>query len=255
MGPSAKKRKEPPPNRTLLDFFSNADAAIKRARVRTRQQLAPTVRQTNSKAASREVIVIDSDSDGDVLGKENGKRSARMNIQDRAHPLAEDKDGFGAPSELLRPINLRVEVSSDWFHAHQHSPIAPKPDHSESMFGDISSFAGTNLRQFVFLDFVWVRDGLNLSCTGNQLIERSQTNLVAHDSTSTMAGGNSADDPTAEFSIGEWAVRDDELVALEALDNGAETDEGEGEPSDEQCSCPVCGIDLTGIVVRCKRAK
>ena len=56
---------------------------------------------------------------------------------------------------------------------------------------------------------------------------------------------NSANDPTVEFPIGEWAVGDDELVAL---DNSAGMDEDEGKPSDEQRFCPVCGIDLTGIL-------
>jgi hypothetical protein len=56
---------------------------------------------------------------------------------------------------------------------------------------------------------------------------------------------NSANDPTVEFPIGEWAAGDDELVAL---DSSAAMDEDEREPSDEQHFCPVCGIDLTGIL-------
>ena len=142
MGPSTKKRKEPPPSRTLLDFFSNADA-IKRARVRTSQQLVPSVQET--KVASRETIVIDSDSDDGVHGKENGNRSARLDprtgVSEDSQSLnsvasnAEDKVTFGMPSALLRPPNPCAEASSNGFHTHQQPPIAPKPNHSESMFG------------------------------------------------------------------------------------------------------------------------
>lgn len=60
-----------------------------------------------------------------------------------------------------------------------------------------------------------------------------------------MVGCNSAIIPAVEFPIGEWAVGDDELGALEALDNTAKI----REPSDEERFCPVCGIDLTGILV------
>ncbi|KAH0836541.1 DNA cross-link repair protein pso2/snm1 [Lanmaoa asiatica] len=239
MGPSTKKRKEPPSSRTLLDFFSSADA-IKRARVRTSQQLAPSVRQT--KVASREIIVIESDSDDGVYGKEC-KRSARLvsgtgvsedcqSLNSSTSTLAhsEDKDAFGVPSELLRPIDPRVETSSHGFHAHQHSPVALKPDHSGSMFGVSAPL----------LEEAFVR---------NQLTKRSPTNLAAHEKTFNRANGNSVNDPAVDFPLGEWAVGDDELVSLDVLDSSTGIIEGEGEPSDQQRFCPVCSIDLTGIPV------
>ena len=256
MGPSSKKRKEPPPNRTLLDFFSGADA-IKRTRVRTSQQLVPGVQQT--KVASREIIVVDSDSDDRVHGKENGNRSARLDrragVSEDPQSLnsvtststhAEDKDAFGVPSALLRPPNPCVEVSSNGSHTHQQSPTAPKP-YSESMFG----FSAPLLEEISTSSYFWtlcgVGNSLNPSCTGSQSTERSQTNSVDHKNISTRV--NSANDPIVEFPIGEWAVGDDELVTLGVLDNSAAMDEDEGEPSDEQRFCPVCGIDLTGILI------
>lgn len=260
MGPSAaKKRKEHPSNRTLLDFFSNADA-IKRARVSTRQELAPSVRSTNLKAASREVIVIDSDSDDDVPGRGDRERNARRSFKTGVFgdsqsldsgtstpARTEDKDTFGMPSELLLPISLRSEASSNRFQPHEHSPIVLKPDHSESMFGISAPLLEPTSVSSYFWALCGLRDGLNITYTGNQLTERSQTNLAAHNSMSTWGDSN---DPTAEFPIGEWAVGDDELVSLEALGNGAEAEEVEGEPSDEGCFCPVCGISLTGILGR-----
>lgn len=63
-----------------------------------------------------------------------------------------------------------------------------------------------------------------------------------------MVGGDSANNLPIEFSIGEWGAGDDELVALGVLGND-KVDEAEGGLSDEQQSCPVCGIDLTGILV------
>lgn len=214
------------------------------------------------KVASRDIIVIDSDSDDDVHGRENGKRSTPPDSRTRvsedfqsqnsatsipAH--SEDNGAFGVPSELLRPINPRVEASNKRFYAHQHFPIAPKPDHSESMFGVSAPLLEQTCVSSCFWTLCGVGDGLNLPCTGNQLTERSQTNLVAHESMSTMAGINSVSGVVVEFPTGEWAVGDDELVALEVSDNSAEIDEVEGELSHEQRFCPVCGINLTGILV------
>lgn len=54
------------------------------------------------------------------------------------------------------------------------------------------------------------------------------------------------DNTTAEFSIGEWAAGDDELMAL---DNSVEIGEAEGGYPDEQSFCPVCGENLTGVLV------
>lgn len=64
---------------------------------------------------------------------------------------------------------------------------------------------------------------------------------------STNPVDNPVHDAAVESPIGEWAVGDDELAALEVLGSGAE--DGEGEPSGEQCSCPVCGTGLTGVLV------
>lgn len=239
MAPSTKKRKDPLPDRTLMDFFSGADA-IKRARMKTShlQQLTHSVRQT--KVASREIIVIDSDGDDGVHGKEDGKASARLDSSSK------DKDTFGVPSELLRPITSRMEPSSN---AHQHSPIATKPDQSESMFGISAPLLGQTCVSSCFWAFLGVEDGLNLACTGSQLTERSQSKLFANEYISTMAEGNSADDSAIGFPIGEWTFADDELVALEFSDNSVEIDEDEGEPFNDQHFCPVCGMDLTGIIV------
>jgi len=65
----------------------------------------------------------------------------------------------------------------------------------------------------------------------------------------TMVGCNSAINPAVEFPIEEWAAGDDELGALEVLDDTAEIGDGGEEPSDEERFCPVCGIDLTGILI------
>lgn len=253
MGPSTKKRKEPPPNRTLLDFFSSPDAR-KRARVRTSQQPAST------RVASREIIVID-DSDGDDSGvprEENGLTNSRLaprtgvsedsqssNSVTSILTHSEDKDGFGVPSALLRPPNSCIKPSSNGFHT---LPILPNgPDLSESMI-DVSV---PLLEHTSISPCFWTfsEESLNLSCTGNQLLERNRTNSAAHRGVSAMVGDNPSNDPAVEFPIGEWAVGDDELVALEVLDCSSGIDGSEKELSDEQRFCPVCGIELTGILV------
>lgn len=143
MGPS-RKRKELPPNCTLLDFFSNADA-IKRARVRTSQQSPPRAQQ--AMMASRDIIVIDSDSD-DGLHMGNGERGTRsdpkaegsedacsLNSVASTLTCPEDKDDFGVPSALLRPPHPPIRVSRSGFHVQQKSTTSPKINHAECVFG------------------------------------------------------------------------------------------------------------------------
>lgn len=136
-----KKRKEPPPHRTLMDFFSGA-GAIKRARENVSQQLAPSAQQpAKAKVASREVIVIDSDSDDEVYGEETEKESIQLDsragaFEDLAIRHQQDKEAFGMPSSLLRSTStLHAETSSNTFQTRQQSTITPKPDQPELMFG------------------------------------------------------------------------------------------------------------------------
>lgn len=134
MGPSNRKRKEPPLKSTLLDFFSSPHA-IKPARVRTSPQLTPGVRP--GKVASRETIVIDSDSDEALHGKGNGIKRTRLapSRRESRSPNLADKDLFGVPSALLRTPNPCVKPSSNGFHTHLKSPtFPPKAGYSESMF-------------------------------------------------------------------------------------------------------------------------
>ena len=48
--------------------------------------------------------------------------------------------------------------------------------------------------------------------------------------------------------MGEWTAADDELISLEISDNSTEPVAGE-EIFDEQHFCPVCAMDLTGILL------
>lgn len=136
MEPSTKKRKEPPPNRTLLEFFSRTDA-IKRARVKMSQLLAPSERQT--KVASREIIVLGSDSDEGNGARLDPNTRVSEDFQfltpvTSTPKSTEDLGAFGVPSALLRPPNPCVESSSNRSHTQQPS-TSSEPDQSESMFG------------------------------------------------------------------------------------------------------------------------
>lgn len=246
MAPATKKRKEPHPNITLMNFFSGADAT-KRAKLKTPQQLTHIGRQ--NKIVSREIIVIDSDSDDGVHGKDSdGGGSARPDFS------FEDKDTFGAPSELLRSTPQPVEASSNAFnHAQSQFTTIPKPDQSESMFGVSAPLLEEAFFSSCFSLFLrgWGPGDLNLARTGNQLsmTERSQSESFTRENASTIGEANSVDDSAVCFPIGEWPVGDDELVALKFPGNSAEIGEGRREHFDEQTFCPVCSTDLTGVLV------
>jgi len=173
MGPSTKKRKEPPPNRTLLDFFSSADAT-KRARVRTSQQLAPSVRQT--KVEPREIIVIGSDSDDGAREKENGARlDPKIGVSEDFQFLTsvmstptstKNLDAFGVPS----PPNPCVEAPSNGFHTHQQPSTSSEPDHSESVSALLPEQTSNS-------SYFWVSCGVRMvSILHRRAIDRKDSN-------------------------------------------------------------------------------
>ncbi|KAG9312825.1 DNA cross-link repair protein pso2/snm1 [Chiua virens] len=231
--PPSRKRKEPP-NRTLLDFFSSSEATKRANPI----QSAPSVRE---RTASTGIIVIDSDSDDGVYGKENGKSAAQSNTrtgvpQGRQLSLGsvaaqvEDQVTFGMPSELLRSSNPHVEaLSTGGSHAHLKSPTFPK---SESMFGVSAPLLDPN----------------SFGSQHHHETNQSNLNVNVQENMCIITGDNPTNDPAFDFPIGEWAAEDDERVLLEASDNSTETHDGEEDRSDDQ-RCPMCGLDLTGFLV------
>lgn len=258
MAPFNKKRKEPSSSQscTLIDFFSN-NAPTKKSKLQRPSKTDKNLENVNA----REIIIIDSDSD-DYSPKRNkgkepaegGKGSAYWVKQcewkpsQLAHVASSSKlidDGlltFGRPSTLLQaPAQSTVDA------------VACKKTSNSS------GIETTSTASIFGVPTSLLRSSVNSASGPPSKNDHGETFMaddctLDHPDVPTRCehlGGNVVDiDLTCDDE--EWGAGDDELAALEFVDDDIEMEDvseqlNDYAPSSHSASCPVCERDLSRL--------
>jgi hypothetical protein len=267
---NGKKRKEPSQSRTLIDFFSN-NAPIKKSK----PQSSPPETDRNSenfKAPTPEIIIIDSDSDdhspkrgkgrtaaiptakGQRSSAERGKGTLYCAKQcewkpslTHAAPSSKPEvlqDGpltFGRPSNLLQ---APIESSAANAEACKKTSSGIETTSSASIFGVPTSLLRSSVDPALDPPLAKKNQGETFTGDGCTLDQDAPT-PYEHLGDMPHSIDVKSDDEL-------WGVRDDELAAIEAVDDDFEMEDVSEQlndaPSSHSASCPVCERDLSRLL-------
>lgn len=257
----SKKRKEPSQPRTIVDFFSN-NASTKKSKL---QKTPPKTNKKKFKASlSREIIIIDSDSDDCTTKRDKGKTRVIPGAQKQHTSPEGEKGNLRCLNECeWKPSLARVALSK---HEELHDgklPTFGKP----SALLQVPVPSSTNTVE-------WKETLLQSSAikaTSSSSIFGAPTSLLrspiepAHEvlfegKVSTEVGvpkpykdlPHSIDvidiDVTGDDE--QWGVGDDEVAVLEAANDQIEMEDVSEQLNDyvHPASCPVCELDMSCLL-------
>ncbi|KAH7913855.1 hypothetical protein BJ138DRAFT_539372 [Hygrophoropsis aurantiaca] len=261
-----KKRKDPPKAGTLLDFFSNSTPA-KKGKLSTPTQMTTTRRKENLKLkvgvassipSTREVIVIDSESDDDVIvcdtTKTKGKAPDSANRPVKGKTVAntarvksyEERVSFGEPTALLLPTANPASIE---FSLRQ-SPCRAESNGS-TMFGaagSLLSSAGPTIVSNAPL--AQTKDAVTDSF--QHAADESNTIHIMDVDGEQSLPPDSLNISCTQDEVEEWGVDDEEQAALQAFDEDIDMeiiDEQLATPCGiESTTCPICRRDLSNMI-------
>jgi hypothetical protein len=260
MASSSKKRKDPSQSRTIVDFFSN-NSSTKKSKF---QNPPPKTNKKDFKATlSREVIIIDSDSDDGTTKRDKGKTRVIPCAKQHTSPEGE-KGNLRCSNECeWKPSLTRVALSNHKELQDDELPSSGKPsallqvpvqntvEWKETLLQS-SVIEATSSSSVFGVPTLLLRSSVE---PAHELLFERKVSAEVGVPTPYSDPGNiphSIDVIDVNFTgDGEqWGVGDDELAILEAANDDIEMEDVSEQLNDcvHPASCPICELDISRLL-------